>query len=548
MIKNFQDLEVWQKADALAHRVFDLTESFPSQYRFDLTGQLRRAALSVPTNLAEGCATTHTKELLQFINIAHRSSSETQYLLLFSCRRQLTTAQTYQQFTRDYDEVRRMLHGLANSLQHAKAVNAHRRISRALLGLVVFYVTFTSHWPLATNHYPVVLAQSTNGTTTLVQETVVAGGGRIGGGNPMSALTIAGEPSGGTLTNSAYTLYVGYRGASATLPPGMRMIAVEGTTDEPACPIDVNGIRAPTTGTNFKAEGIQLVEGPNTITVTSTDAAGNRAATTITVSLDTRPPARPTHAATPSVVSGSAYTLTGTKTAGTSIWINGTQVVALNSDPTWSITVTLAEGDNDFVIVAKDAVGNVSTSAVATTVVDNLPPVITAAPPAKTNLTPYALTGTVDDHLTTVEVNGRAATRSGRSFEADLTLIEGTNTITITATSPNKYVSTKTLTIILGTIPTIASSAPADGAKLYLGTSTTLQATATVKEADPIQYQLLLNGAVLSDWGTSNNVAWTPTAAQAGVHTVELRARDAFGGFASRTARILVLRKPVEHQ
>ncbi|HAM39842.1 MAG TPA: hypothetical protein DCP69_00510, partial [Candidatus Omnitrophica bacterium] len=93
------------------------------------------------------------------------------------------------------------------------------------------------------------------------------------------------------------------------------------------------------------------------------------------------------------MVSGSAYTLTGTKTAGTSIWINGTQVVALNSDTTWSITVTLAEGDNDFVIVAKDAVGNVSTSAVATTVVDNLPPVITAAPPAKTNLTPYALTG-----------------------------------------------------------------------------------------------------------------------------------------------------------
>lgn len=416
------------------------------------------------------------------------------------------------------------------------------------LGLLTFWAIFTSHWSLATGHSPVVYAQSTNGATTIRHEIMASGGGIIGGGNPMRAVTIVGNPSGGVMGNGTTTLALGAPASFAGLPPGTRPIPVEGRVNELVSSVTVNGIPAPVKpDLTFRAESIQLVEGANPITVTATDLAGNRATKTITVTLDTRPPARPTHVATPPIVSGSTYTLTGTKTAGTSLWINGTQIVALNNDTTWSATVTLTEGDNDFVIVAKDAAGNVSTSAVTTMVVDNLPPVITAAPPAKTNLTPFTLTGTVDDHLTTVMVNGQAAARSRRSFTANVPLVEGANTITIAATSPNGYGSSKTLTIILGTIPTITSAKPADGAKLYVGASTTLQVTATDKEADPIQHQMLLDGTVLADWGTSNSIAWTPTAAEAGAHTVELRARDAFGGFASRAARVLVLRKPVEH-
>lgn len=52
MIENYKDLIVWQRADQLAFRVFDLTEGFPRAYLYDLTNQLRRAALSVPTNIA----------------------------------------------------------------------------------------------------------------------------------------------------------------------------------------------------------------------------------------------------------------------------------------------------------------------------------------------------------------------------------------------------------------------------------------------------------------------------------------------------------------
>ena len=60
MITSFKELKVWERADDLAFVVFDLAETFPRKYLYDLTSQLRRAALSVPTNIAEGCASFHS--------------------------------------------------------------------------------------------------------------------------------------------------------------------------------------------------------------------------------------------------------------------------------------------------------------------------------------------------------------------------------------------------------------------------------------------------------------------------------------------------------
>jgi len=119
MVKHFTELHVWQKADALAHEVFDVTETFPRRYLFDLTNQLRRSALSVPTNIVEGSASTHTRELLQSINIARRSVRETQYLLLFSLRRELITVSQHQAIAAEYEEVHRMLNGLTRSLRRS---------------------------------------------------------------------------------------------------------------------------------------------------------------------------------------------------------------------------------------------------------------------------------------------------------------------------------------------------------------------------------------------------------------------------------------------
>lgn len=76
MARKHRDLLVWQKSIALVEHVYHLTESFPKQEQFGLTSQLRRAAVSVPANIAEGAARSSRKDLLHFLVIARGSLSE----------------------------------------------------------------------------------------------------------------------------------------------------------------------------------------------------------------------------------------------------------------------------------------------------------------------------------------------------------------------------------------------------------------------------------------------------------------------------------------
>ena len=80
---NHKDLEVWKKSMDLVESIYDFTSSFPSEERYGLISQMRRAAVSIPSNIAEGSARKGDKELVQFLMIALGSLSEleTQYLL-----------------------------------------------------------------------------------------------------------------------------------------------------------------------------------------------------------------------------------------------------------------------------------------------------------------------------------------------------------------------------------------------------------------------------------------------------------------------------------
>jgi len=82
----YRDLIIFQKADKLAYDIYKLTRSFPKDEMFGLTTQLRRAVLSIPTNIVEGHARRSKKEFRQFINIALGSLAETDYLFNFSKR------------------------------------------------------------------------------------------------------------------------------------------------------------------------------------------------------------------------------------------------------------------------------------------------------------------------------------------------------------------------------------------------------------------------------------------------------------------------------
>lgn len=379
----------------------------------------------------------------------------------------------------------------------------------------------------------------------IAQEALVSASGRMGSTTQEGVASLMGEPAGGSIVNGIFTIRIGYQMAPLRVPAGTRTIAVEGTIDDPTATIDVNGIRASITGTTFRAEGIQLVEGFNTIIATAKDKAENTAWDTVTVILDARPPARPTVATTVFVTTQTSYTLSGTKVPDTSIWINGTEKVARSVATTWTATVTLTEGDNDIVIVTKDAAGNVSASNAFNLILDNLPPDLTRVnAPAKTNLTPVTITGTVDDSLTRVEVNGIVARRSGKDFEVAVPLTRGPNPVTVRATSPNDHLATRNLTITLGTVPTLTSLSPPDASTVYQGAATTLQAVGTDAENDPLEFRFLINNQELRTWGASATVTWTPT--QVEVHTVEAQVRDGFGGTPGSTSgEVLVLEKPL---
>lgn len=82
----YENLEVWKLADEIAFNVYEITRGFPKEEIFGVTSQLRRSALSVPTNIVEGYSRKGDKELSRFVSIALGSLGESRYLLDFSRR------------------------------------------------------------------------------------------------------------------------------------------------------------------------------------------------------------------------------------------------------------------------------------------------------------------------------------------------------------------------------------------------------------------------------------------------------------------------------
>ena len=80
----YSDLKIWQRADELAFEIYKITKKFPKDELYGITSQLRKAGLSVPTNIVEGYTRKGNKELARFIHISPGSLAEVEYLLFFS--------------------------------------------------------------------------------------------------------------------------------------------------------------------------------------------------------------------------------------------------------------------------------------------------------------------------------------------------------------------------------------------------------------------------------------------------------------------------------
>ena len=115
-MKNYEDLKVWARAHELCLTIYELTNSFPSEEKFGLISQLRRASSSIPTNIAEGCGYQTKKEFARFLRIDAGSTSEVEYQLLLSRDLKFMHENDFDRLTKDTVIIRKMLYKLTQSL------------------------------------------------------------------------------------------------------------------------------------------------------------------------------------------------------------------------------------------------------------------------------------------------------------------------------------------------------------------------------------------------------------------------------------------------
>ncbi len=111
----FEDLDVWKKAHKLVLNIYSITKDYPAEEKFGLISQMRRAAISIPANIAEGFKKRGIKDKTNFYNIAQGSLEELRYYLILS--KDLGYYEQVENLLDLTETVGRMLHGLIKSLQ-----------------------------------------------------------------------------------------------------------------------------------------------------------------------------------------------------------------------------------------------------------------------------------------------------------------------------------------------------------------------------------------------------------------------------------------------
>ena len=116
MIKDFDDLEIYKLAEDLAGWIYDLTDKFPSDEKFNVISQLRRAVTSVGANIAEGYGRFHYKENIQFCRQARGSLVEIKHFMLFSKKRNYITENILNHFLSKYKQLQIKINNYINCI------------------------------------------------------------------------------------------------------------------------------------------------------------------------------------------------------------------------------------------------------------------------------------------------------------------------------------------------------------------------------------------------------------------------------------------------
>ncbi len=121
-MRNYRDLQVWQRGHAFTLAAYRSTQSFPKEERFGLTSQIRRASASIPANLAEGCGRRSDREMARFVQIAMGSGTELSYHLLLAHDLGFLQDEEYGHLDCDLSVILKMLSALSKTLRETLPV------------------------------------------------------------------------------------------------------------------------------------------------------------------------------------------------------------------------------------------------------------------------------------------------------------------------------------------------------------------------------------------------------------------------------------------
>jgi RHS repeat-associated protein len=266
------------------------------------------------------------------------------------------------------------------------------------------------------------------------------------------------------------------------------LVTVTGTVqDETPTAVTVNGQAAQVTGGGFSKVTALPFEGHNTIHIVATDAAGHVTDSTRTVIRDRTAPVLAVNSPADGLITrDTIVAVSGTVLDSTTVTVNVNGVsLSVGQGGAFSGTLALVEGHNSLVITATDVVGNV-TSVPRTVIRDRIGPVLTVNGPAQGLITRdtiiiVSVTAT-DSNAVTVNVNGIQLTAGQNgAFSGSIALIEGHNTLTITAVDAAGNQTPATRTVIRDRIPpALIVSAPADG---FITKQTSVVVSGTVMDS-----------------------------------------------------------------
>ena len=119
-MQDFRKLNVWQKAHELTLAIYRASRGFPQEERYGLTSQIRRCAVSIAANIAEGCGRSKSGDFTRFLEIASGSASELEYHLLLARDLHYLDHVTSEDLSRKVGEVKQMLSSLTQKVRQAK--------------------------------------------------------------------------------------------------------------------------------------------------------------------------------------------------------------------------------------------------------------------------------------------------------------------------------------------------------------------------------------------------------------------------------------------